>query len=1024
MDEDTRRLAGLSIWPHQLAAAQAVEEYFAAESERGCLVQMPTGTGKTGVMAVVASRRCTERPVLVVCPSAALVDQLGTQFRAGFWDRIGAAAEWRPDHVWHVLPSEVDALAARLDAAATERVILVATVQAMQQIDADGRIDRLHGRVGAILFDEGHREPAPSWARVIRGFGIPTVLLSATPFRGDLKVFDVDDAHIHFLSFSEAVERSLIRDVEVVEDHLPVETEAFAIALVARVDALRAAGRLDPTAKVIVRCASEESVAEMAQSLSHALAGRDDGVLAIHNNFRSGAVEGLVGTVPSDLSTRTERFLVHQFMLIEGIDDPACTMLALYEPFTNTRMLVQQVGRLIRHPGPLGEVADRAYVLAPADHGVSTDWRSFLAFDRASRENGGRPFLRNDAKILDDLIAALPDLDYVAGKFRRRIDLEDDGLLSDLRFPSAAVAFTVDPVMSMDQFQQDVTALLEQEDRHEAVVGRTGDGSCRYHISLRLTPSPFLAGYLFQAPSLEATIYARCGDRLFFYDSAGLWIDDVDGIGPRAGPKRLGALLPDGAENQVSFINVKNTDLGPLALRSRSLSARSLDHAGVFVGEHMNVVTRATGLVARSDGKRTRRSVGFSRSRVRDGRGAELTADEFAGWCAEVNAELDAAAATATIFGRFAVPADAPSDTTPVNILIDMLEVSGGFEKGGASSTFEAEDLCVTVSPEPDAAAPGRYTFMLRVDGVDHRVWIDWNPRKRKFWLTSPGLSSIKSKENPRISLARRLNQLQPFRIITAGLDHIYVNGGFYKVDFDLARSKGPGALVLDLLTPIPGLEAIRSEKGSLTAGPRPGWAADSLFAFIDQALRPDRGPHVMGEPFPDLVCDDLQDEVGDFIGMDGRSGMARATLIVAKWKTGSPGVSASAFYDVCAQGVKNLAYMKSDGEALPGAATRFDGSWRLSNKGKTITQTVLRKRHGRGSKAFRRLFQELRSAPTTERSIWLVCSGGMLSYAKLKKEFAKPRPEPHVLQFHHLVMATYSACQSVGVQLRILCAP
>lgn len=1024
MEDDARALENLALWPHQLAAASDVEKYFAARSERGCLVQMPTGTGKTGVMAVVASRRCTERPVLVVCPSAALVDQLGTQFRERFWERIGAAAEWRPDYVWHVLPSEVDTLAARLDALGIERVILVATVQAIQQIDADGKIDRLHGRVGAILFDEGHREPAPSWARVIRGFGIPTVLFSATPFRGDLKVFEVDDAHIHFLSFSEAVERRLIRDVEVVEDQLPVDPGAFATELVARADALRAAGRLDPGAKVIVRCASEESVSEMAQSLRHALAGRGDGVLAIHNNFRPRAAEGLANTVPADLAARTERFLVHQFMLIEGIDDPACAMLALYEPFSNTRMLVQQVGRLIRHPGPLGQAASGAYVLAPVDHAVASDWRSFLAFDQASRENGGKPFLRNDAKILDDLIAALPTLDYVAGKFRRRIDLEDEGLLSDLRFPSAAVAFTVGPAMSMDVFQEDVTTLLEQEDRYEAVVGQTAYGSCRYHISLRLTPSPFLAGYLFQAPSLEATIYTRCGDRLFFYDSAGLWIDDTEGVGSRAGPKRLGALLPEGADNQVSFMNVKNTDLGPLALRSRSLSARSLDRAGVFVGEHMNVVTRATGLVAQANGSRTRRSVGFSRSRVRDGRGTQLTADEFASWCADVNVELDSAAATATIFSRFAVPADAPADTTPVNILIDMLEVSGGFEKGGATSTFEAEDLCVAVVPEPDAAAPGRYTFVLRVDGVDHRVWVDWNTRKRKYWLTSLGLSSIKSKENPRISLARRINQSQPFRIITAGLDHIYVNGSFYKVDFDLARAKGPGSLVLDLLTPIPGLEAITSEKGVLTPGMQQGWATSSLFAFIDQALRPDQGPHVMGEPFPDLVCDDLQDEVGDFIGMDGRSGTTRATLVVAKWKTGAPGVSASAFYDVCAQGVKNLAYMKSDGEPLPGTATRFDGLWRLSNKGKTVTQTVSRRRHGRGSRAFRRTFQEIRSAPTTERSIWLVCSGGMLSYAKLRREFAKPQPEPHVLQFHHLVMATYSACQSVGVQLRIFCAP
>jgi len=293
--------------------------------------------------------------------------------------------------------------------------------------------------------------------------------------------------------------------------------------------------------------------------------------------------------------------------------------------------------------------------------------------------------------------------------------------------------------------------------------------------------------------------------------------------------------------------------------------------------------------------------------------------------------------------------------------------------------------------------------------------------KKRKYWLTSPGLSKIKSKENEKISLTRRLNQLQPIRIITTDLKHTYVNGDFYVLDLDLANARGAGGLVLDLLTAVPGLNAIASEKGEIRNGHFNDWNGGSLFSFIDKALNPGRGPAVLGEPFPDLVCDDLQHEVGDFIGVDERPKSPRVALIVAKWKQGNPGVSASAFYDVCAQGVENLAYMKSDGNSLPGSQTRFDGNWRLSANG--LTQTINRRRHGRSSKVFRTAFQRMRTAPSTERFIWLVCAGGMLSLEKLKTEFAKPHPEPHVIQFYHLVMSTYSACQSVGVQLKIFCA-
>ena len=107
-------------------------------------------------------------------------------------------------------------------------MIIVATIQAVQQTYAAGEVDKLHEFIGTILFDEGHREPAPSWAKVIRSFAVPTVLFSATPFRGDLNVFDIDENHIEFLSFSDAVVGALIRGVKVEDDGLSNDPALFA----------------------------------------------------------------------------------------------------------------------------------------------------------------------------------------------------------------------------------------------------------------------------------------------------------------------------------------------------------------------------------------------------------------------------------------------------------------------------------------------------------------------------------------------------------------------------------------------------------------------------------------------------------------------------------------------------------------------------------------------------------------------------------------------------------------------------
>ena len=204
--------------------------------------------------------------------------------------------------------------------------------------------------------------------------------------------------------------------------------------------------------------------------------------------------------------------------------------------------------------------------------------------------------------------------------------------------------FEIGSGFDLDLFQESVSQALDVEDRFEHQVGKADSGECRYHVTLRLNESPFLSAYLFQVASLEVTIYARCGRRLFFYDSAGLWIDELDGIGGRVGPRSLRSLLREGHDNAVSFLSVKNTDLGPLVVRNRTLSARSLERSGVFMGEHLNVVTRAAGRVGQ-----VRRTVGFDRARIRDNSGPALDAYEFSAWCQQISSELDASHVAAPI---------------------------------------------------------------------------------------------------------------------------------------------------------------------------------------------------------------------------------------------------------------------------------------------------------------------------------------------------------------------------------------
>src|SRR5438034_11437982 len=86
------------LWEHQRLAVETARQYLAAADvgDASALITMPTGTGKTGVIASIA----TALPEvtghrLVLTPWTALVIQLITDLKGRFWDRI--PAEQRPE---------------------------------------------------------------------------------------------------------------------------------------------------------------------------------------------------------------------------------------------------------------------------------------------------------------------------------------------------------------------------------------------------------------------------------------------------------------------------------------------------------------------------------------------------------------------------------------------------------------------------------------------------------------------------------------------------------------------------------------------------------------------------------------------------------------------------------------------------------------------------------------------------------------------------------------------------------------
>lgn len=1004
----------LALWPHQRTAVDRTLDFLAQPpDERAVLIHHPTGAGKTGIMAVVGRLEAEARPILVVCPSAALVEQLEAQLKADFWNQIGAPEAWRFSETARLTISKVDRVIGIIAAAAGKPVAVIATIQALQQIHANPvEYGKIANVFGTLFFDEGHREPAPQWGRAARGLNAPVVLFSATPYRNDLKIFDVNQDYTSFLSFQAAALNGLIRPVNVQEQALPQAPTSFAAAIIALRDEMITAGRARPGDKLIVRADDASEVEGLFEAFKAQLeqAKRGDGVLAIHDtlHYEGTGRAWKFGAVPVNLKGRNERFLIHQHMLTEGIDDPSCTMLAIYSPFRNERQLVQQVGRLTRHPGPPGAAAPAAMVFGRAGDGVGNMWRRFLAYDQACVDNGGRPPLR-DRAFVERILAALPELDYIKGQFRRRANLDDPSITSELRVPLAARIYETLAGFDLDDFATAVTHALDNEDRIETIALSAADPDCRVHLSVGLHQSPFLAESLFQTVSLEITVYVYRAGRLYFYDSGGLWMDEYVDLGPRLRPDALCSLLPESGR-AVSSLTLRNTDLGPMALRGRSLQAVSLAQSGVFLGEQTNVITRATGRPV--DG--VRRTLGFTSALVRQSEGSSVSLNEFSSWCDAIGGELDNASPPALLFKRFANAIDPPMNPLPQNVLMELDQYQGIFLNAqNRPVQFDLDSLCTDIGPRAGGPTGFDLAFDIRIDGQNTPVWIRWDDKKGRYWLSSRELSALHDRDSPKVTLLSRLNRRQPFRIIIDP-GTVYAYGRFYAVDLRLGAAEGPGRLVLGLLTGVTALNDITSEKGLLT-GAAATWPAGSLFGLIDGALAVASQDRPFGPTFEALVCDDIGQETGDFVGVD-EAATPRVVFIPAKWAAGNAGAGASKLYDVIGQALKNLAYLKADGQPLPGSARRFDKDWKHSGG------RVPRRRIGPGSTAFRSMYQRVRSNPAASREVWIVLGGGILSKNAVEQAFNAPSPPPHALQTFHLLLSAYAACQSLGIQLKIFC--
>ncbi|WP_288433263.1 DEAD/DEAH box helicase family protein [uncultured Acinetobacter sp.] len=71
----------------QVKSIEVIAKYLRSKSEGSCLISLPTGAGKSGVICTV-SHNCKYKKLLIVTHRRAVCDQLYKQLKGKFFEKI------------------------------------------------------------------------------------------------------------------------------------------------------------------------------------------------------------------------------------------------------------------------------------------------------------------------------------------------------------------------------------------------------------------------------------------------------------------------------------------------------------------------------------------------------------------------------------------------------------------------------------------------------------------------------------------------------------------------------------------------------------------------------------------------------------------------------------------------------------------------------------------------------------------------------------------------------------------------
>lgn len=991
----------LKLWNHQKDALKDIIDYIEVFDGKSFLVKMPTGTGKTGVFSALSRVAYPDFNFLIITPSTALKFQILKEIQDKFWNKIEKPIdELSPKVIEPLLPRDVTAVLNKIH---DEKSVIVTTIQALQYISVNNTsaFKELQKNTDCIIFDEGHKEPAYTWGETVRSFKKPTILFSATPYRNDYKIFNVDKERFFALDHSKCQEANILRALEIKKLNVPtLNPITFVNSLLGELlkiaPLLNSEGLANP--KTIIRCEKQSDIEKTVAALKK----HKKRAVGIHQNFNG--KNDLLSDVPDIEVQNKYDFFVHQYKLVEGIDNPDFSIIALYSPFKSSRLLVQQVGRVLRNPSMTPNRT--AYLFGINELALKKEWQSYLEYDKMV-DSRKKLFDITDVLKVNKEASTL----YFDGAFRELINVSEISLSKTILFQKKINAYFHDGSFTFNGLSE---SLLEDWGRRDYSILKheIATPNCLLILYIKYENSPLVKDGVFIEQTLAVTMLRVDKSHIYYYDSEQnnpmRQIEDLEPVSR----ENLVKLFKN--KRNISKIFLINTDIGVRNVRSKEIQSTSVEFTAPGLSDHSYFPARVEGKV-REAGETKRRYLGFQNGRITDATGQRITFLEMQKWIDDVDKELLTAipsSAMSSFMARYAERVDPPAIVEAASILLDIDNEDLDNFRFEDTKPVYFDDLCANIENN---------TFTLNINDQNFDFTISYAPDTKRFTIFSLDLEDqVTNRYDGEDGITAFFNTNQSFRIVLKGNEYVYANKFFFRPGANLISKKKDLDLT-QIFNPHSCISNIKSEKGNKTKLPITSdlWHKNTLFGLIAREASGYGDTKLEANfDFEHMLCDDLQGEIGDFIALDTKN--KRVVFIHAK--AANSLLSASAFQEICGQATKNLDYLTPYFDKKPSAnIEKWSKPWSFSKVG-TVSSRIVK--GGLSPSKFYSTYEKLVSDPSTSREVWLIV-GNMFDYGSFKKEINKRKitdVKPEVIQLVYLLRSTWNNVASVGAQLKIFC--